>query len=58
MIARKFLDTILRKMIDLLWYKVLLDNVRTIRECRHCSREFYSMKDEFCSNDCVTQTST
>ncbi|WP_179363275.1 hypothetical protein [Nitrosopumilus oxyclinae] len=31
--------------------------MRSIRECRHCGREFYSMKDEFCSFDCVTQTS-
>ena len=34
-----------------------LDHMRAIRECRHCGREFYSMKDEFCSFDCVTQTS-
>ncbi len=32
--------------------------MRAIRECRHCGREFYSMKDEFCSFDCVTETST
>ena len=32
--------------------------MRTIRECRHCGREFQSMKDEFCSNDCVSQAST
>jgi len=30
-------------MIDLLCYKAPLDHVRTIRECRHCGREFYSM---------------
>ena len=32
--------------------------MQTIRECRHCGREFYSMKEEFCSNDCITQTSS
>ena len=57
MIARKIFGTILGKTIDLLWHKVPLDHMRAIRECRHCGREFYSMKDEFCSFDCVTQTS-
>ena len=32
--------------------------MKTIRECIHCGKEFYSMKDEFCSNYCVTQSST
>jgi len=32
--------------------------VRAIKECRHCGREFYSMKDEFCSFDCVSQVSS
>ncbi len=45
-------------MIDLLCHKCDIDYVRTSRECRHCSREFFSMKDEFCSFDCVTQTSS
>ena len=31
--------------------------MRTIRECKHCGREFYSMKDEYCSFDCVTEVS-
>lgn len=44
-------------MIDLLCHNSLTDNMQTIRECRHCGREFQSMKDEFCSNDCITQTS-
>ena len=34
------------------------DIMRAIRECKHCGREFYSMKDEFCSFDCVTEVST
>jgi len=34
------------------------DTMRTIRECMHCGREFQSMKDEFCSFDCVTQASS
>ncbi len=38
--------------------KTRIDYMRSSRECRHCGREFYSMKDEFCSFDCVIQTST
>lgn len=45
-------------MIDFLCYKAVTDSMGTIRECRHCGREFYSMKEEFCSFDCVTQTSS
>ena len=45
-------------MIDLLSDKRDTHCMGTIRECRHCGREFYSMKDEFCSFDCVTQTSS
>ena len=54
----KIFDIILIKMIDLLWDKAVTEFMRTIRECRHCGREFYSIRDEFCSFDCVTQTST
>ena len=57
-IAQKFLVTILRKLIDLICDYWHIDQMRSIRECRHCGREFYSMKDEFCSFDCVTQVSS
>ena len=32
--------------------------VRLVRECMHCGREFQSMKDDFCSFDCVKQSSS
>ena len=31
--------------------------MRAIRECRICGREFQSLKDDYCSEDCVKQTS-
>ncbi len=44
-------------MIDLLCHDEVTDHMRAIRECIHCGKEFYSMKDEFCSFECVTQSS-
>ena len=44
-------------MIGLLIDERVMYRMGTVKECRHCGREFYSMKDEFCSFDCVTQTS-
>jgi len=35
-----------------------IDNMRTIRECMHCGREFQSLKDEFCSFNCASEAST
>lgn len=32
--------------------------IKTIRECIHCAREFHSIKDKFCSNDCIKETAT
>jgi len=34
------------------------NSMRSIRECKHCGREFYSMKDEFCSFECITEVSS
>jgi len=34
------------------------NTMNTIRECRHCGREFFSMKDEFCSFNCVTESTS
>ena len=31
--------------------------LRTVRECKHCGREFQSMRDDYCSNDCISQIS-
>ena len=42
----------------ILYFKNTSVSMKTIRECIHCGREFHSMKDEFCSNDCATQAST
>ena len=32
--------------------------MKIIRECMHCGKEFQSMRDEFCSFDCVTQSTS
>ena len=31
--------------------------VRTVRECKHCGREFQSLKEDYCSNDCLREIS-
>jgi len=34
------------------------NTMNTIKECKHCGREFFSLKDEFCSFECVTEVSS
>ncbi len=44
-------------MIVLICYKKNKGLMRTVRECKHCGREFQSLKEEFCSEECLQQIS-
>ena len=43
--------------IDLISKKNNIEPMRTVRECKHCGREFQSLKEDYCSNDCLQQIS-
>ncbi|MFQ5573539.1 MAG: hypothetical protein ACE5EJ_04755 [Nitrosopumilaceae archaeon] len=32
-------------------------DMRMIRECRHCGREFHDMNNAFCSDECAKEAS-
>ena len=32
--------------------------MRTIRECVHCGKEFYCIRDAFCSFECADEVSS
>ena len=37
--------------------RIIILQMRSLRECMHCGKEFESMKSDFCSDECTKEVS-